>query len=177
MSAGASTTLGHLTLSSGVKYTAIDQIKPPSQRWIYEPADVAAPGGAAMYTHYFSLNTPVNAPEAGQCGRFSYTALHVSDSASTGLPGDPATSLGTSFPGCCATRAQLSSQEMALEFMLFDLSACVAPSPLTIDAPPSLPPFPPPPAPSSPPSAPTPAPPPAPPPPPVPTHSAAIPAP
>ena len=155
---GASMTAGHLPLSSGVTYTAIDQIKPPSQRWIYEPADSGAPNGVAQYTHYFSFKTPIGAPEAQQCGRFSYTAMHVSDSASTGFPGDPAISGGYSFPGCCSTRTELSPQEKALEFMFFDLSGCINP----IDLPPPPPPndalAPPPP-----------------PPPPVPTHAAARP--
>jgi hypothetical protein len=133
---GASTIPGHLTLSSSVKYTAIDQINPPSQRWIYEPANTAAPTGAALYTHYFSFNTPIGAAEADQCGKFVYTALHVNDSASVGFPGDPTgTGSSTAFPTCCAVRTQLSPQEKALEFMIFDLSGCVN----TINLPPPPP--------------------------------------
>ena len=150
---GASTTNGHLSLSSGAKFTAIDQINPPSQRWIYEPANAAAPTGAAVYTHYFSFNTPLGAAEAAQCGKFVYTALHVSDSASTGFPGDPATSSGAAFPGCCSPRTELSAQEKALEFMFFDLSSCVTtvklpdpPGSIAIANPPAPPPPPPPPA-------------------------------
>jgi hypothetical protein len=150
---------GHLTLSSAVKRTAIDQIKPPSQRWIYEPANAATPSGAAQYTHYFSFNTPIGAAESAQCGKFVYTALHVTDAASTGFPGDPDTSKGNIFPACCADPRQLSPQEKALEFMIFDLSGCVSP--------PDLPPTPPPVAAAAPPPAPPPpvAPPPPPPPP------------
>jgi hypothetical protein len=129
---GASTTPGHLTLSSAVKLTAIDQIKPLSQRWIYEPSSVAVPTGAAMYTHYFSFNTPVGAAETAQCGRFVYTALHVADAATTDFPGDPLRvgggTTGTtivSFPDCCYARTGLSPQEKALEFMIFDLSGCL----------------------------------------------------
>jgi hypothetical protein len=138
---GASTIPGHLTLSSGVKYTAIDQIKPPSQRWIFEPVptdagvlplDAGVTGVAAQYTHYFSFNTPIGAAAAGQCGKFAYTALHVSDSASTGFPGDPEGA--TSFPGCCSARTELSAQEKAMEFMIFDMSSCPTPGGGTIDA-------------------------------------------
>jgi hypothetical protein len=180
---GASTTPGHLTLSSSVKYTAIDQINPPAQRWIYEPVNTAAATGAAQYTHYFSFNTPIGAAEADQCGKFVYTALHVNDSASVGFPGDPATGTGsTVFPTCCAARTQLSPQEKALEFMIFDLSGCV--NPIKLPPPPpgagvaANPPAPPPPPP--PPAAP-PAPPPpgaaAPPPPGAPPPPAVVPAP
>ena len=138
---GASTTPGHLTLSSSVKYTAIDQIKPPSQRWIFEPVptdagvpppDAGITGTPAQYTHAFSFNTPVGATESAQCGKFVYSALHVSDSASTGSPGDPSTG-STAFPTCCATRTALSAQEKAMEFMIFDMSACLTPTGGTID--------------------------------------------
>ena len=132
---GASTAPGHLALSSSVKYTAIDQINPPSQRWIYEPANVAAPTGPAVYTHYFSFNTPIGAAAAAQCGKFVYTALHVTDAATTDFPGDPDTSAGNVFPGCCSIRTGLSPQEKALEFMIFDLSGCVT----TIKLPPPPP--------------------------------------
>ena len=175
MNVGASTTLGHLALTSMAKYTAIDAINPPSQRWIYEPAnagaatiDAGATTGAAQYTHFFSFNTPIGAAAADQCGKFVYTALHVSDSASTGFPGDPVVaSPAASFGGatdCCSTRTELSPQEKALEFMFFDLSGCVIP----VDLPPSPPPTPgaTPPG-EAPPQAPPPALPPAPPPPPV----------
>ena len=144
LNVGATTTPGHLTLSSSVKYTAIDQINPPSQRWIFEPVptdagvpppDAGITGTPAQYTHAFSFNTPVGATESAQCGKFVYSALHVSDSASTGFPGDPSTGTGsTVFPTCCATRTGLSAQEKAMEFMIFDMSACLTPSGGTIDA-------------------------------------------
>jgi hypothetical protein len=121
---GATANPGHLTLSSGVKLTAIDQIKPPSQRWIYEPANIAAPTGSAVYTHYFSFNTPIGAAQSAQCGKFVYTALHVTDSATTDFPGDPDTGAGNVFPGCCYARSGLSPQEKAMEFMIFDMFAC-----------------------------------------------------
>jgi hypothetical protein len=142
LNVGATTTPGHLTLSSSAKYTAIDQISPPSQRWIFEPMptdagvpppDAGVTGAPAQYSHAFSFNTPVGAAESAQCGKFVYTALHVSDSASTGFPGDPSTG-STVFPTCCATRTGLSAQEKAMEFMIFDMAACLTPTVGTINA-------------------------------------------
>jgi hypothetical protein len=84
----------------------------PSQPWIN---DDATPN-----TMFFSFDTPVNAPLApdggapNYCGRAVFSDLHVGGGSSdTGSP-----------PGGCAN-ADLSPQEKALEFMLFDLSSCV----------------------------------------------------
>ena len=83
----------------------------PSQPWIQ---DDSSPN-----TMYFSFDTPVNAapgPDGGApayCGRAVFSDLHVS-----GATLDPA-------PSC--NQGQLSPQEKALEFMLFDLSSCVIP--------------------------------------------------
>jgi hypothetical protein len=85
----------------------------PSQPWIT----------SSPWTMYFSFDAPVNPPRGtdGQplyCGRAVFSDLHVS--------GDPMTNDSPSPPTGCST-GQLSPQEKALEFMLFDLSACVIP--------------------------------------------------
>jgi hypothetical protein len=76
---------------------------------------------------YFSFDTPVNAPvgadgKTNYCGRAVFSDLHVG--------GDPSTTDTPSPPGGCAA-GPLSPQEKALEFMLFDLSACVIPDTVT----------------------------------------------
>jgi hypothetical protein len=70
---------------------------------------------------YLSFNTPPDAAETMKCGRVVYTDLHVSNTTdmnnTSDTPGDP-------FPGHCQMR-DLTAQEKAVEFMLFDLSACI----------------------------------------------------
>ncbi|HEX7478049.1 MAG TPA: carboxypeptidase regulatory-like domain-containing protein, partial [Polyangiales bacterium] len=90
----------------------------PSQPWIVADPASAAPGA----TQYFSFNTPTTAlprPDGTQyCGRVVFSDLHVG-AASGDMPNMP-------VPTECAD-ADLSPQEKALEFMLFDLSSCVTP--------------------------------------------------
>jgi hypothetical protein len=91
----------------------------PSQPWF-----IADPlSGHTGATMYFSFDTPVNAPPAVDggsqyCGRAVFSDLHVS--------GDPSEHDNGPAPNGC-TESDLSPQEKALEFMLFDLSACVVP--------------------------------------------------
>jgi hypothetical protein len=92
----------------------------PSQPWI--TSDITGQLGATMY---FSFDTPVmTAPPPPDstgptyCGRAVFSDLHVD--------GDPSTSDMSPPPGGC-DNTNLSPQEKALEFMLFDLSGCVIP--------------------------------------------------
>jgi hypothetical protein len=88
----------------------------PSQGWINDDT--------SGNTMYFSFDTPVNAPVNPQtglpnyCGRAVFSDLHVA--------GNPNTSDNPPPPAGCDA-VDLSPQEKALEFMLFDLSSCVIP--------------------------------------------------
>ena len=90
----------------------------PSQPWIND--------ATTTNTMYFSFDTPVGGtpnPDGGApnyCGRAVFSDLHVAGPVSSGGPDNP------DPPSGCAD-IDLSPQEKALEFMLFDLSSCVIP--------------------------------------------------
>jgi hypothetical protein len=105
---GGSTVNGSLTINQGKK-TLQTVNMPAAQRWIYSVAEDSV--------QYFTANTPVSAPADQLCGRVVFSDIHVS--APNGFKH------GT-FPSQCAPLvADLSPQEKALEFMLFDLSSCI----------------------------------------------------
>jgi hypothetical protein len=92
------------------------------------PWIVPVPSKVPGETQYFSFDTPLQAPPDQKCGRVVFSDLHVTGAGNDYRGGSPIT------PGGCEI-VDLSPQEKALEFMLFDLSACLTPL--------SLPPLPP----------------------------------
>ena len=105
----ASTTPGTISLID-VKNPAIE-IMPGAERWVYDAN--AQPGATAV--PYFSFNTPVAAAPEAQCGRFVHTGIHVAKVSKDAK---------SPFPSGCVS-AELTPQEKAMEFLLFDLSSCV----------------------------------------------------
>jgi hypothetical protein len=89
-----------------------------SQAWLVADDNSGAPGAAQSLT----FDTPLDAGAAAQCGRVDFTDLHVGSAA-----GDYTGALATTTPAGCAT-ADLSPQESALEFLLFDVMSCVTPA-------------------------------------------------
>jgi hypothetical protein len=100
-----------------------------SQAWIQTDSTVSPAS-----TQYFSFDMPFDPPtnDAGvpnYCGRVVFSDLHVG-AAANDYGGATASATGhtnqlTTPSGC--TSADLSPDEKALEFMLFDLSSCVTP--------------------------------------------------
>jgi hypothetical protein len=102
----------------------------PGELEIFHPGgDVGATDKAQAWmsstgrTLYMSFDTPVDAPAApdggapSYCGRAVFSDLHVGGDTTFAPDMNPP-------PGGCADH-DLSPQEKALEFMLFDLSSCV----------------------------------------------------
>jgi hypothetical protein len=101
---------GQVVITAG-KHTVNRPTDMISQRWVYSASPVS--------TQYFSFNTPINVAEDKQCGRVVFSDIHVSSEDQ---------SRGMEFPDGCKT-TMMTDQEKVLEFMLFDLSACVMPDP------------------------------------------------
>jgi hypothetical protein len=121
-------TSGELPIQQAKHNADVSVANTPSQSWIVADQQAPSPGA----TQYLSFNTPTNAAiGAGglpnYCGRVVFSDLHVG-AASNDTPSN-------AVPTDC-TDADLSPQEKALEFMLFDLSSCITPNDQAPQAPP-----------------------------------------
>jgi hypothetical protein len=105
---GASTTRGTISVSEW-RHDLDAEKNPPAQRWVYGTTT------AGPSVQHMTFNTPLAATEDRKCGRVVYSDFHVSANAQN--PNVP-------FPASCKA-GDLSAQEKALEFMLFDLSSCI----------------------------------------------------
>jgi len=119
---------GELPIEEARHNADVTPMHTASQPWILASPTSMAPGA----TQYFSFNTPTSEaklPDGRVCGRVVYSDLHVG-AASNDRP-------QAAVPSSCSD-VDLSPQEKALEFMLFDLSACVIPDDVPPAAPPPL---------------------------------------
>ena len=111
-SVGASATLGELVIyAPRDNIQAVSSAEVTSWLTLQNTEQPESPNSV----QYLSFNTPLGVAEEQKCGRIDYTSLHVSATGND-FPGEP-------FPDGCELR-DLSAQEKALEFQLFDLPAC-----------------------------------------------------
>jgi hypothetical protein len=135
---GASTQFGRLLIHDpfqGDSY--FSAVRAPTQRWLSTDKTKMAT------VQHFTFNTPIDMPAEKQCGRVVYSNFHVAAEDDTLV--DPSAGL-EHFPGSCSNKP-MTPQEKALEFMLFDASACILPDtekPQVFQPPPLAPPPPPP---------------------------------
>jgi hypothetical protein len=114
---GASSTAGELSVVKAEH--SVDSVTDMlAQRWIYGIDEGGTEGGkrARDMVQYFSFTTPVGQAE---CGRMVFSDVHVTFGGGE-LKEAP-------FPTRCDSSpdAELTPQEKALEFMIFDLSSCI----------------------------------------------------
>lgn len=106
---GASKTEGQLVIAKAQKSAKVANA-PLAQPWVETSGAI----------QYMSVNTPVEmatTPE-NQCGRFIHTDLHVAGNSTS------FSDQNTPFPQACDS-GELTPEEKALAFMIFDLSNCV----------------------------------------------------
>jgi hypothetical protein len=118
--------VGSGTVSLNPVFHNSNAVVAPTQQWLH--------WGASTPIH-FTFNTPVGAASANQCGRVVYSDWHADV---LNYPGNypscpisntdqpPFLSHGMTFPSECDSNP-MTPQEAILEFMLFDLTACVQP--------------------------------------------------
>jgi hypothetical protein len=106
----------------------VQSVKTGSERFVYTDSTVRLNStqiNQRTAVQQYSFNTPVGANADNVCGRILYSAFHVAGASANDVE---------YFPHHCST-GPLTPQEEVLEFMLFDLSACVSvgdpPSPPT----------------------------------------------
>jgi hypothetical protein len=101
---GATTTFGVIPISSAQWH--VDSTMQPAQTWVSTSSPTTV--------QHLTFNTPITAAPEQQCGRVLFSNFHVAPG-TTGI-----------YPDACAP-GPLTPQEKLIEFMLFDVTACVAP--------------------------------------------------
>jgi hypothetical protein len=113
---------GKLPIQAARHNADVSATNTASLPWLAADPSSPAPGA----TESFSFDTPLGDDAGTQCGRVVYTDMHVGAASQDYGWNGFVVPAGSIVPTGCADMA-LSPQEKALEFMLFDLSACVTP--------------------------------------------------
>lgn len=104
----------------GVIRNDFTSVNAPALRWQYTANDVSGGGPPAGLPIQYTFDTPFN--QSPSCGRVAYSDFHVEATQSSGMDNN-----GVAFPNECAGGATgaMTAQEKLLEFLLFNLSACL----------------------------------------------------
>jgi hypothetical protein len=135
---GASTTRGQMQIYE--PQHCATGVSGATQNWIsiaQNANDTVSPPRPAI--QYMTFNTPVEAAADAQCGRSVFTAIHLNAAPAPAGDKTDLSNRDTPFPDGCRGKT-LSAQEKALEFLFFDLSACVQPDTMKPVPPPTVPP-------------------------------------
>lgn len=98
----ASSTVGKVKLDDATG--SLTSVNAPSQSWIMKDTNAVK---------YFSFNAPIGADDTNVCGRAVFSDVHMMGGGYKEFPND------------CPGSGNLTAQQKAVEFMFFDLSACV----------------------------------------------------
>jgi hypothetical protein len=110
---GASQTKGQISITQP-RYDA-RSVNAPSVQWMTGSDPQTSPATPALF--HYTFNTPIGAPTSQQCGKVLYSDFHVEQSQISAKQ--------VLFPAECASSTTMTNNDLALEFMLFDLSACI----------------------------------------------------
>ncbi len=94
----------------------VDGVDGGALSWIEaaNPSFASAPA-----VQFLTFDTPIGATAADVCGRVAFTNVHFGPGSTTSAADDPT----QPFPASCQTK-DLTAQQKALEFLLFDLVSC-----------------------------------------------------
>jgi hypothetical protein len=95
----------------------VDGVDAGALAWI-QAANPGFPSAPAV--QHLTFVAPIGAADAQACGRVAFTNVHYGPSSDSSLTDDPT----KPFPASCETK-ELTAQQKALEFLLFDLTSCV----------------------------------------------------
>ena len=121
-SVNASPTPGQL-VTNGSEHS-VTSVTAPTTEWLTLPSNPSDTLNRRSVQH-LSFNAPVADPPALHCGRVGFTDIHIKIGVGSGSGGDDSTP-AKPFPGGCKTN-DMSAQQKAVEFLLFDLGSCIQP--------------------------------------------------
>jgi len=114
LNVGGSTTRDHIVIQGTSQNDAtgkntVASITAMATDWVYWT------GGTGMMPQNFQFETPVEGSADAACGKVVFSDMHVSGNGGA----------GGSYPSSCGGATDLTPQEKALAFMLFDIATCV----------------------------------------------------